>query len=275
MFLTRIPIGAFFYALALLFFALSSYGQRGSKSLDRVKSPRNSTRLYNTVDVRFLTSLGMGFGRGTIAYETPYDFYLDENGDLFLDQSGQPFRAISEYSMTINASIRLALGASIEYKRFEIGLLGGIESYQLGRAVLRERIRGSSFFYKSDTNTGGWPVNILHYGTFIGYNIPVGETFVIGPKAGIGTFSYLNTKAFEEENPKDVSEFFTDRLQYNFGVIVKAELNFKSNLSLSVTRMITEFDASNYFLDITPETFTQTYKQTFVELGYSYSLYSK
>ncbi|MEM8894824.1 MAG: hypothetical protein AAGC88_09615, partial [Bacteroidota bacterium] len=231
-------------------------------------------RFYNTLDVRFHTTLGTGFGQGRITYQSPYDYELDDNGNLFLDDNGQPFTSISEYSITINASFRLGVGASIEYKRFQIGLIGGIEAYQLGQAVLQERFIRSRFSYRYDTNTGEWPSTILHYGTFIAYNIPVGELFILGPKAGIGSFSYINTEPFEEGNLNDVPELFTDRFQYNLGVFMKVQLNDKTNLSVTVTRMINEFDASD-FLNIAPPTFSQTFKQTFIEFGYSYSLFNK
>jgi hypothetical protein len=75
---------------------------------------------------------------------------------------------------------------------------------------------------------------------------------------------------FENFNDKNINDFFTDRTHYNFGGRFKVLLNAKAYFGLSIIRRVTEFDASNYFNDIRPETFEQSYKQTYVEFTYSY-----
>ncbi len=224
--------------------------------------------------VQFYSSLGFGSGSGSM---------------VFLPEEPQPKLVNQEYVVTVNTSLRYSLGASFQYKKFQLGVLAGPEVYQVGEQILNKSIREPNPTTRADLrkdfaftwldeetyvtqrpNTGAWPRYIFHYGLFADYNINLGKTFRFAPTAGINKYFYFATEPFEKNNDKNLNDFFTGRTQYNFGGRLKILLNSKAYFGVSVLRRITQFDASTYFNDIRPETFEQSYNQTYVEFFYSY-----
>lgn len=224
--------------------------------------------------VQFFSSMGFGSGSGSM---------------VFLPEEPNPKLVNQEYVVTVNTSFRYSVGASFQYRKLQIGVLAGPEVYQVGEQILRstfrepdpvvaQRLRDSrNYIWLDDEryvtrspNTGAWPRYIFHYGLFADYNINIGSKFRVAPTAGINKYFYFATQPFENFNDKNLNDYFVDRRQYNFGARLKVLLNNKAYFGLSVVRRITEFDASSYFNDIRPETYEQSYKQTFVEFSYSY-----
>ncbi len=249
--------GLFWMALLVCYNCL---GQPSAPSINKIKA-RHLPIPAKRIDVRIVGSTGMGFGSGQMVYgkKEPHPRYLNRNR--------------YEYTVQINSSLRLGLGGLFEYKGVQLGLFGGFESYQHGRAILREKIRWHTYQFSS--NTGVWPTDILYYGGKLGYAIDLGRIFRIVPNIGAWLFSYVGASPFEEGNSRNINDHFTDRYQYGGGVELGAKLNSKSNLGVNITRMITQFDASNYFVDIDPNTFEHSFRQTFIEFSYSHSLYSR
>ncbi|MEQ9300279.1 MAG: hypothetical protein RIF33_17025 [Cyclobacteriaceae bacterium] len=227
--------------------------------------------------VQLFSSLGFGSGSGSM---------------LFVPEEPPPKMINQEYVVTVNTSFRYSLGASFQYKKLQFGVLAGPEVYQVGEQILRttfrepdrvvaQRLRdGRNFIWLDDEryvtrspNTGEWPRYIFHYGLFVDYNINIGNKFRIAPTGGFNKYFYFATQPFENFNDKNLNDFFTGRTQYNFGAKFKVLLNPKAYFSLNVVHRVTKFDASTYLNDIRPESFEQSYSQTYFEFAYSYRLW--
>ncbi len=213
--------------------------------------------------VQFVSSMGFGSGSGSM---------------VFLPQESNPKLVNQEYVVTVNTSFRYSVGASFQYKKLQIGILGGPEVYQVGEQILRttfrepdpvvaQRLRdGRNYIWLDNEryitrspNSGAWPRYIFHYGLFLDYNINMGAKFRFAPTVGINKYFYFATQPFENFNDKNINDYFTDRTQYTFGGRFKILLNDRAYFGISVIRRITEFDASTYFNDIRSETVEQSY----------------
>ncbi len=224
--------------------------------------------------VQFYSSLGFGSGSGSM---------------VFLPEEPNPKLVNQEYVVTVNTSFRYSIGGSFQYKKLQFGVLAGPEVYQVGEQILRstfrepdpvvvQRLRDSrNYIWLDDNtyvtrspNTGAWPRYIFHYGFFADYNVNIGRKFRIAPTGGFNKYFYFATEPFENFNDKNLNDFFTGRTQYNFGAKLKVLLNPKAYFSVNVVHRVTKFDASTYLDDIRPESFEQSYSQTYFEFAYSY-----
>lgn len=269
-------------ALCFILFYLGEVVAQQSPNLPPPVVAIKSKSEFRHPDILFgaqiFSSLGFGSGSGSMS------FFPQEPPPKFVDQ---------EYVVTVNTSFRYSLGASFQYKKFQIGIVGGPEVYQVGEQMLRttfretspaviQRLRNSRNYIWLDENTyvirtpntGAWPRYIFHYGVFADYNFNIGKKFRFAPTAGFNKYFYFATEPFELANDRNLNDFFTDRTQYNFGGRFKILLNQKAYLGVGIIHRITQFDASTYFNDIRPETFERSYHQTYVEFSYTYRFWS-
>jgi len=191
----------------------------------------------------------------------------------------QPSDTISiEYPCAVHSSFNFEGLIGVSFYRFNLSLLLAYEKEETGEKFEYVYLVESNPYEAekiSRANTGIWPEYKFYYGGTLAYEIPVFRPFRLSPSIGIGTWVYLKDHSFlkrDEYEDRFIDEYFMDRIYYNFGLDLKYLLSKSSTLFIHSGYKIIKYDASEYFLDVEPNSFEQQHNLWYIGAGVSFRI---
>jgi len=183
-----------------------------------------------------------------------------------------------EYPCAVHSSFNFEGLIGVSFYRFNLSLLLAYEKEETGEKFEYVYLDESVAYGPekiSRANTGIWPEFRFYYGGTLAYEIPIFRPFRLSPSIGIGTWNYLKDHSFlkkDDYEDRYIDEYYKDKIYYLFGLDLKYLLSESSTLFIHSGYKIVKYDASEYFLNVEPNSFKQQHNLWYIGAGVSFRI---
>jgi hypothetical protein len=169
-----------------------------------------------------------------------------------------------KYTAKVDCSFDFKLRLGVAFYRFNLAVVGSYEKEETSSTnrYMYVKTHDGNIRKLIRNNTGGWPEYKFHYGISLSYDIPVFRPFRLSPFLEVGSWIYTKDKLFlKSQDYKDryVNHYINDKLYYTYGLEIKFIISKTSMFYFHSGFKHSQFDASEFFLDVSPHSFNQQY----------------